>query len=262
MVMGLKKWWKMDNTVLINIDHHKSRERIKNLGEVFTPEHYVQQMLNTIDSSIWADENAIFFEPSAGLGHIVLPIMARRIDALSRKYKNIGEVDPMLWSIATTLNTIWAIDICPVNVDFLRTRIFGMVIRLLLKHDYQPASLRHREFICHVICTLIWQICENEALSALSTPIQSIREGSKTKIGREWLKNNKQRQLIFKNDWCTHYNQRTARGVSTVLYERTKKFVTMILSHNSAIGFREFAFSQSILENLINHESIHNVGVA
>ena len=43
----------MDNSLIINLENHRSRERIKDMGEVFTPEQYVQQMLGMFDEKIW-----------------------------------------------------------------------------------------------------------------------------------------------------------------------------------------------------------------
>ena len=76
----------MNSAQLLIFENHRSRERIKDMGEVFTPDQYVQQMLALFNDKLWADENAIFFEPSCGHGNIVLPILEKRISIFSRKY--------------------------------------------------------------------------------------------------------------------------------------------------------------------------------
>ena len=67
----------MSNIVDLEKLFHRSKDRIKDLGEVFTPESYVEDMLNLLSKDkrgLWSDEDVTFFEPCAGHGNIVLPI--------------------------------------------------------------------------------------------------------------------------------------------------------------------------------------------
>ncbi len=54
----------MESLATINIENHRSRERIKLLGEVFTPDEYVNKMLDLLDARVWADDGVTFFEPT------------------------------------------------------------------------------------------------------------------------------------------------------------------------------------------------------
>ena len=57
---------------------HRSKERIKKYGEVFTPKKVINDMLDLIgdsDSPIWSDENVVFFEPTCGNGNICSAIV-------------------------------------------------------------------------------------------------------------------------------------------------------------------------------------------
>ena len=63
---------------IVSIAHHRSRSRIRNLGEVFTPEKYVYQMLDMLDKSVWSSDNVIFFEPTCGHGNFVVAIVQKR----------------------------------------------------------------------------------------------------------------------------------------------------------------------------------------
>ena len=49
---------------ILNLIHHRSKNRIRDFGEVFTPEKYVNQMLDMLDKSVWTDANTIFYEPT------------------------------------------------------------------------------------------------------------------------------------------------------------------------------------------------------
>lgn len=69
----------MESSATINIENHRSRERIRLLGEVFTPDEYVNKMLDMLDPKVWADESVSFFEPTCGHGNFVLAIAQRRL---------------------------------------------------------------------------------------------------------------------------------------------------------------------------------------
>ena len=64
---------------------HRSRARIRDFGEVFTPDKYVEDMLDLLGKdckNIWRNERYVFFEPCCGYGNIVLAIYRRRLEAL------------------------------------------------------------------------------------------------------------------------------------------------------------------------------------
>jgi len=75
----------MQNIISIGNLFHRSRERIRDLGEVFTPDKYVEDMLDLLGQeckNFWANENRVFFEPCCGHGNIVLAIYRRRLQAI------------------------------------------------------------------------------------------------------------------------------------------------------------------------------------
>ena len=87
---------------------HRSKCRIKNLGEVFTPESYVEEMLDLLAKNkrgIWSDEEISFFEPCAGHGNIVLPIYKRRLEGIYKKAVAQGNRDAAHYAVANALNT-------------------------------------------------------------------------------------------------------------------------------------------------------------
>jgi hypothetical protein len=184
--------------------HHRSRNRINDLGEVFTPEEYVNQMLNIFDNSIWSDEAIIFFEPTAGHGNIVLPLLKKRFEALCRKYHRAKKRSPELRALTVSLRNLWAIDVCPQNIHCLRERVLQFSIHSILKVK-KLSSSTIQEYLPHLICTLVWQIHENEALSALAEAQTSSFAASRTVIGNIWYTNNTHRPIDFEDDWCSHF---------------------------------------------------------
>jgi len=238
----------MDNSLIINLENHRSRERIKDMGEVFTPEQYVQQMLGMFDEKIWTDENVIFFEPSCGHGNIALPILGKRISALTRKYTKAKIDRPVFYGVANALNTLWAIDICPENIDLTRKRIFDSILRTLEAETYGIHQAKTRNFLTHVLCTLIWQIHENEALSSLSVEANAYAQASKTKLGADWFKTNKHRQINFKMDWCEHYMQSVNQNIVPIIYQRALRFMEGATEIEKIRGFEEFNFAREVIQ--------------
>lgn len=239
------------HSVPSTIEHHRNRERVKDMGEVFTPEQYVQQMLALFDEKLWSDENIIFFEPACGHGNIALAIVERRINALVKKYVQAGIDQPVLHAVATTIHTIWAVDICPLNVHLTRKRIIDMVVRKLQTTDFEIRRLEMNDYIIHVLCTLVWQIHENETLSALSDQGTAQAKASQTKIGDSWIKANSHKPINFDLDWCEFYEQSTARNTVPLLYEKTARFLETSIDSGNRPGFEDFNFARNAVRVLI-----------
>ena len=67
----------MTNIVALDAIYQRSLERVKELGEVFTPLSSVEDMLKLLSDGkkgFWSDENHVFFEPNCGHGNIVIGI--------------------------------------------------------------------------------------------------------------------------------------------------------------------------------------------
>lgn len=68
----------------------KSRERVKAYGEVFTPRHMVERMIDIVADDI-EDVDKTVLEPSAGDGNFLVAIFERKLGAVERM------VEPDLW---------------------------------------------------------------------------------------------------------------------------------------------------------------------
>lgn len=222
------------------------------MGEVFTPEQYVRQMLALFDERLWSDENIVFFEPACGHGNIALAIVERRIDALVKKYVQAGIDQPLLHAVATAIHTLWAIDICPANVHLTRKRILDVVVQRLQTTDFDIRRSERTDYIKHVLCTLIWQIYENETLSALSDQGTAQAKASQTKIGGSWIKANGHKPIVFDMNWCEFYERSTARNTVPLLYEKTARFLETSIGGGNRRGFEDFNFARNAVQLLID----------
>jgi hypothetical protein len=90
----------------------KSRDRVRDLGEVFTPSHIVDKMVDLISDSDWADPKSIALEPSCGTGNFVEAVIRKKIASGL--------------SLEEAINTTFGMDIMPDNIMECRIRIFGI----------------------------------------------------------------------------------------------------------------------------------------
>lgn len=242
--------------LIINLENHRSRQRIRNMGEVFTPEQYVNQMLNIISAKTWADEEAIFFEPSAGHGNIVIPIIQKRLFSLERKFKKTRKRDAALYAIANTLNTLWAIDICPLNVELTRKRVLTEIVNYYNQSSAKLPLAKARDFWSHIICTIKWHIEENETLSALSrSEATAVNSGSKTKLGKSWLKQNNYKLINFENTWVDQFQGLLESSAIPKEFLRALRFFDSSIETENPRGFDEFSFAKGILHYAIESNS-------
>jgi hypothetical protein len=67
----------------------KSRHRVKTYGEVLTPRHMVDRMLDLVREELEAGPNFVdktFLEPAAGNGNFLVAILDRKLHAIEKRY--------------------------------------------------------------------------------------------------------------------------------------------------------------------------------
>lgn len=67
----------------------RSRHRVKTYGEVFTPRHMVDQMLDLVPDEVEAGPDFVdktFLEPAAGHGNFLVAILRRKLRAIAKRY--------------------------------------------------------------------------------------------------------------------------------------------------------------------------------
>lgn len=100
----------------------KSAERVRDLGEVFTPVNVVSDMLDLLPDQIWSPHPApTFLEPAAGDGNFLVAILARKLEGVG-KARALGDL-PAGDDIAAcelhglqALSSIYAVDISVENI--------------------------------------------------------------------------------------------------------------------------------------------------
>lgn len=232
---------------------HRSKDRICEFGEVFTPEKFVDGMLNLLSrgkKKFWSHENIIFFEPTCGHGNIVISIYKRRLDALLKKALSQEIKNPAFYAVANALNTVWAIDIDSENIENCRTRLLAISLEFLkeatgIKTDYLLIQ-KNQEFFVHIVCTLRWQVCENEALSSLSSSVFAQAKANQTRVGGKWFSKNGHKELNFNLSWVTYYNSCLEENIIPLDFQRSEKFISALLN-KSVKGYLEYNFAKFIV---------------
>ena len=222
---------------ILHLAHHRSKKRIRDFGEVFTPEKYVHQMLDMLDKSIWADTNIVFFEPTCGHGNFVVAVVKRRLKAFLKKAKRKSIKKPYCYAVANTLNNLWAIDIDSNNIELCRDRVCQLVFDFLWdfeknRFSFESFIKQNKDFLTHVLCCIQWQIQENEALSCLEKdPAKAKEAGNKTAVSRKWLKTNNPRPINFEQTWCEYFKFRKSEDITPIEYVKNLKFLNSLVSN-------------------------------
>jgi type I restriction-modification system DNA methylase subunit len=83
--------------------------RIKATSEVFTPTPLVQELLDTIDQTLFTDPLKTFLDPSCGDGQFLSEILIRKIENGS--------------TFEQALGSIYGVDLMKDNVELCRERL-------------------------------------------------------------------------------------------------------------------------------------------
>ncbi len=103
----------------------RSSERARELGEVFTPEVTVNEMLNLLQDINYASK---FLEPGCGNGNFLVEILRRKLEMVNRLPEvanslKTGRLSEFEFKSVIALASIYAVDIDPLNISDARERI-------------------------------------------------------------------------------------------------------------------------------------------
>lgn len=96
----------------------KSKQRVSDFGEVFTPAHIVKDMCDLVPEEMWTSIDTTFLEPACGTGNFLVEI-------LERKFKLCKSWEDGL----RALKSIYGMDIQADNVEEAKGRLFEMYIK-------------------------------------------------------------------------------------------------------------------------------------
>lgn len=102
----------------------KSKERVRDLAEVYTNEREVNAMLDLIPLKHPDDILTYrYLEPACGNGNFLIEILRRKLARVNEKYAH-STMREFEFHAARALTTIYGIDICSENVMEARERLY------------------------------------------------------------------------------------------------------------------------------------------
>ena len=101
----------------------KSSDRVKSLGEVFTPKNIVKQMLDQPEVMEKVNDlTATILEPSAGEGAFLVEVLRRKMKVALSQSKSADEFDD---KSLVALSTLYGIELMEDNVKMLVMNMFS-----------------------------------------------------------------------------------------------------------------------------------------
>ena len=115
----------------------KSKQRVKDAGEVFTPRWVVREMLDLDEIKDRSFElDPTFLEPACGNGNFIIQILVRKLMSVSEEAFDID--------VARSIASIYGVDIAEDNVKETRERMMNAI-----KHFYADNGMElRREIEC------------------------------------------------------------------------------------------------------------------
>jgi len=102
----------------------KSKQRVKDHGEVFTPNFIVRDMLDLVKSETERIESR-FLEPACGDGNFLVPILERKLEVVKKKYRS-SQVE-FERNALLAVSSIYGVELLHDNVSTCVERLYKIV---------------------------------------------------------------------------------------------------------------------------------------
>ena len=119
----------------------KSKQRVKDFAEVFTPKHIVKDMCDLVPEEMWVNIDATFLEPACGTGNFLVEILARKFKLCK------GWQDGLI-----ALKSVYGIDIQMDNIIEARQRLFDMYIAKFPKSPALSGIMAAQILASNIVC--------------------------------------------------------------------------------------------------------------
>lgn len=112
----------------------RSRYRVKTYGEVLTPRHMVDQMLDLVAEDLEIGPGFVdktFLEPAAGDGNFLVAILERKLDAIEKSYPYEDWPETSLFALAS----IYGIELLKDNHEDAQALMLSTFVRFHEEHE-------------------------------------------------------------------------------------------------------------------------------
>ena len=125
----------------------KSKKRIQDHGEVFTPDFIVEDMLDLVRNETERIESR-FLEPACGDGNFLIKVLERKMGVIKKRYaKNQFDYERMMIIAA---GSIYGVDLLDDNVEDARSRLYQcceIEYTRLFKENIQSGVLKSVRYV-------------------------------------------------------------------------------------------------------------------
>jgi hypothetical protein len=116
--------------------HIKSRDRVRDLAEVYTHTREVHAMLALIPN-MFRDIDSRFLEPACGHGNFLVAILGRKLHLINEK-RHGGTPHWYEFAVLRAVASIYAIDISDDNVLEAQERMHAVIDKEFADRGYEP----------------------------------------------------------------------------------------------------------------------------
>jgi SAM-dependent methyltransferase len=171
--------------------HIKSRQRVAEFGEVLTPEHIVNAMLDLVEQETVRIDSR-FLEPACGTGNFLIEILRRKLKVVEKRYR-ATQLEYERYAVLA-VSSIYGIDILYDNVEECRHRLFVTFNKAYTDLFNDKSKESCRESIQYILSC---NILHGDALS-----LKTVGEKPEPIIFAEWSLLNS--SMIKRRDFVFH----------------------------------------------------------
>lgn len=125
----------------------KSKERVRDFGEVFTPEWLVKDMVDLVADKVVPPMSKVF-EPTCGTGNFLVEVLERKINwILTSKQDRYYKLINLYLAIAS----LYGVDIQQDNVNTCQNRLKHLVLQAFKELNHKPNELLIAIILLHNI---------------------------------------------------------------------------------------------------------------
>lgn len=139
--------------VTANRDQIKSRERVRDLAEVYTHRREVDAMLDLIPD-MFTRIDSTFLEPACGHGNFLVEILARKLQRI-REAEHGGTENWYEFAALRAVASIYAIDISKENIFEAQERMRAVLEAEFSTHGYEPTPSLHRALTVILMANIV-----------------------------------------------------------------------------------------------------------
>ena len=125
----------------------KSKQRVRDHGEVFTPDFIVDDMLNLVYNETQRIESR-FLEPACGDGNFLIKILERKLDVVEKNYK-VNQFDYEKYSLVA-VSSLYGVELLADNTNKARERLYEYFVlryKKVFKKKISEEFLKNIQFL-------------------------------------------------------------------------------------------------------------------